>query len=126
MKTLQADDQGYHYRARTWTSEWRHGAFTRRSIWLAAVAAARSDRVCESCANPADSLSGAGLVSVAVGRSQAQCLIAVTGQELGATRADVVERRHPIIASFEPGEDWFYDYEKRGMIKRGTRDPDLS
>ena len=21
---------------------------------------------------------------------------------------------HPIIASFEPGEDWFYDYEKRG------------
>jgi hypothetical protein len=23
---------------------------------------------------------------------------------------------HPIIASFEPGEDWFYDYEKRGMI----------
>ena len=24
---------------------------------------------------------------------------------------------HPIIASFEPGEDWFYDYEKRGMIK---------
>ena len=24
---------------------------------------------------------------------------------------------HPIIASFEPGEDWFYDYEKEGMIK---------
>jgi len=24
---------------------------------------------------------------------------------------------HPIIASFEPGEDCFYDYEKRGMIK---------
>ena len=24
---------------------------------------------------------------------------------------------HPIIASFEPGEDWFFDYEKRGMIK---------
>jgi len=24
---------------------------------------------------------------------------------------------HSIIASFEPGEDWFYDYEKRGMIK---------
>jgi hypothetical protein len=23
---------------------------------------------------------------------------------------------HPIIASFEPGEDWFYDYEKQGMI----------
>jgi hypothetical protein len=23
---------------------------------------------------------------------------------------------HPIIASFEPGEDWFYDYEKKGMI----------
>ena len=21
---------------------------------------------------------------------------------------------HPIIASFEPGEDWFYDYEKQG------------
>ena len=24
---------------------------------------------------------------------------------------------HPIIASFEPDEDWFYDYEKRGMIR---------
>jgi hypothetical protein len=24
---------------------------------------------------------------------------------------------HPIITGFEPGEDWFYDYEKRGMIK---------
>jgi hypothetical protein len=24
---------------------------------------------------------------------------------------------HLIIASFEPGEDWFFDYEKRGMIK---------
>ena len=24
---------------------------------------------------------------------------------------------HPIIASFEPGEDWFYDYEKRAMIR---------
>src|SRR6266403_2556252 len=24
---------------------------------------------------------------------------------------------HPIIASFEPGEDWFFDCEKRGMIK---------
>jgi len=24
---------------------------------------------------------------------------------------------HPIIASFEPGEDWFYHYEKRGTIK---------
>ena len=24
---------------------------------------------------------------------------------------------HPIIASFEPGEDWFYDYEKQAMIK---------
>ena len=24
---------------------------------------------------------------------------------------------HPIIASFEPGEDWFYDYEKQEMIK---------
>src|SRR5215468_2649888 len=24
---------------------------------------------------------------------------------------------HPIITSFEPGEDWFYDYEKREMIK---------
>ena len=25
--------------------------------------------------------------------------------------------RHPIIASFEPGEDWFYDYEKQAMIE---------
>ena len=24
---------------------------------------------------------------------------------------------HPIIASFEPGEDWFYDYETRGEIR---------
>ena len=24
---------------------------------------------------------------------------------------------HPIIASFEPGEDWFYDYETQAMIK---------
>ena len=22
-------------------------------------------------------------------------------------------REHPIIASFEPGEDWFFDYEKQ-------------
>ena len=27
------------------------------------------------------------------------------------------ETGHPIITSFEPGEDWFYDYEKQGMIK---------
>jgi hypothetical protein len=25
--------------------------------------------------------------------------------------------RHPIIASFEPGEDWFYDYEKGSAIE---------
>jgi hypothetical protein len=25
---------------------------------------------------------------------------------------------HPIIASFEPGEDWFFDYDTQGMIKR--------
>ena len=24
---------------------------------------------------------------------------------------------HPIIASFEPGDDWFFDYEKRAMVK---------
>jgi hypothetical protein len=24
---------------------------------------------------------------------------------------------HPIITSFEPGEDWFFDYEKPGMIE---------
>src|SRR3954454_17567430 len=24
---------------------------------------------------------------------------------------------HPIIASFEPGEHWFFDYEKQEMIK---------
>jgi hypothetical protein len=24
---------------------------------------------------------------------------------------------HPIIASFEPGEDWFYDYQKQTMIE---------
>ena len=27
------------------------------------------------------------------------------------------ETGHRIIASFEPGEDWFYDYKKQGMIK---------
>jgi hypothetical protein len=27
------------------------------------------------------------------------------------------DNRAPIIASFEPGDDWFYDYKKRGMIK---------
>ena len=26
------------------------------------------------------------------------------------------ETGHPIIASFEPGEDWFFDYEKGAMI----------
>ena|ERR1700761_974485 len=25
--------------------------------------------------------------------------------------------KHPIIASFEPGEDWFYDYETQSMVK---------
>jgi hypothetical protein len=25
---------------------------------------------------------------------------------------------HPIITSFEPGEDWFFDYEKRGDDQR--------
>ncbi|HEX4124768.1 MAG TPA: UBP-type zinc finger domain-containing protein, partial [Tepidisphaeraceae bacterium] len=24
---------------------------------------------------------------------------------------------HPVIASYEPGEDWFWDYEKGRMIK---------
>ena len=24
---------------------------------------------------------------------------------------------HPITTSFEPGEDWFFDYEKQGMVK---------
>ncbi len=24
---------------------------------------------------------------------------------------------HPVVASFEPGEDWFFDYEKERMIK---------
>ena len=38
---------------------------------------------------------------------------------------------HPIISSFEPGEDWFFDYEKNGMIKgvellRRTRIPKVS
>ncbi len=27
------------------------------------------------------------------------------------------ETGHPIIASFEPGEDWFFDYEKQAMIR---------
>jgi hypothetical protein len=24
---------------------------------------------------------------------------------------------HQIITSFEPGEDWFFDYEKQAMVK---------
>jgi hypothetical protein len=24
---------------------------------------------------------------------------------------------HPIVASFEPGEDWFYDYERGEMVQ---------
>ncbi len=24
---------------------------------------------------------------------------------------------HPVAASFEPGEDWFFDYEKQSMIE---------
>jgi hypothetical protein len=27
------------------------------------------------------------------------------------------EKGHPIIASFEPDEDWFFDYETQEMIK---------
>jgi hypothetical protein len=30
---------------------------------------------------------------------------------------------HPIIASFEPGEDWFYDYDKHGMVKGAELPP---
>jgi len=30
---------------------------------------------------------------------------------------------HPIITSFEPGEDWFFDYEKQGMIKGAKLPP---
>ena len=32
-------------------------------------------------------------------------------------RPSMRQHGHPIIASFEPGEDWFYDYEKQAMIK---------
>jgi hypothetical protein len=24
---------------------------------------------------------------------------------------------HPVVTSFEPGEEWFYDFEKQAMIK---------
>src|SRR5580700_12234568 len=30
---------------------------------------------------------------------------------------------HQIIASFEPGEDWFYDYAKQGMVRGGELAP---
>ncbi len=30
---------------------------------------------------------------------------------------------HPIIASFEPGEHWFYDYETEQMIRGTTLSP---
>lgn len=26
---------------------------------------------------------------------------------------------HPVIQSYEPGEEWFYDYETEGMAERG-------
>jgi hypothetical protein len=30
---------------------------------------------------------------------------------------------HPIAASFEPGEDWFYDYQKERMVKGAALPP---
>ena len=30
---------------------------------------------------------------------------------------------HPVVASFEPGEDWFFDYEKQRMIKGAELPP---
>jgi len=36
---------------------------------------------------------------------------------LGSPSKHAATTRHPIIASFDPGEGWFYDFEKRGMIK---------
>ena len=30
---------------------------------------------------------------------------------------------HPVVASFEPGEDWFFDYEKQRMIKGAVLPP---
>jgi hypothetical protein len=32
---------------------------------------------------------------------------------------------HPVITSFEPGEDWFYDYEKQAMIEETTEGVEL-
>jgi hypothetical protein len=31
--------------------------------------------------------------------------------------SDAAATGHPIITSFEPGEDWFFDYEKQRMVK---------
>lgn len=33
---------------------------------------------------------------------------------------------HPVIASFEPGEDWFYDYEKDAVITGAALVPPVS
>ena len=33
------------------------------------------------------------------------------------SRLRIIRIGHAIIASFEPGEDWFYDYGKRAMIE---------
>src|SRR5580658_10003761 len=33
---------------------------------------------------------------------------------------------HPVIASFEPGEDWFYDYEKDAAIEGAELAPPRS
>jgi hypothetical protein len=36
------------------------------------------------------------------------------------------ETGHPIAASFEPGEDWFWDYEKEAMIPGAKLQPPQS
>jgi hypothetical protein len=61
--------------------------------------------------NPASKPSGDGCV---------ECLASPKGWWLHLRRCaqkHAATTGHPIIASFEPGEDWFYDYEKRGMIQ---------
>ena len=42
---------------------------------------------------------------------------AVTVLRASTHRSMLLATGHPIITSFEPGEDWFYDYETQGMIK---------
>ena len=77
--------------------------------------------------NPASKPSGDGCVEC-LASPKGWCFISVGVRSVGTSDAVTVlrvsmpqsmrrQQGHPIITSFKPGEDWFFDYEKRGMIK---------